>query len=117
MPATTITASTVTRAGVALTGSPATATQGDKFLNTGNEIVIVKNGSSSPITVTLKFGVNGKVDGQSATERTVTVDNATSKVIGAFPKGAYNDASGYFTVVCSDATDVTVQVLKVVPAT
>ena len=116
MAATVITATPITRAGVALSGSAATVTDGDAFVNTGKEIVVVNNGSGAPITVTLKFGTNGKVDGQAATERTVTVAAGAVKAIGPFPTAAYNDANSRVTVVCSAVTTVTVQALQLTPA-
>jgi hypothetical protein len=107
----TLTPTTVTRAGVALAGTAATVTTGDVFTNTGTQFLFVKNGGGAPTTVTLKFGTNGKVDGQAGTERTVSVTNGTEQIIGPFPPYTYNDANGQVTVVCSPVTSVTVQVI------
>lgn len=113
MSATVLTVTAISRTGVALAGTAATVTDGDCFPNTGKEYVFIKNAGGSPITATLKFGTGGVVDGQSATERTVSITNGTEKIIGPFPPSYYNDANGRCTVICSAVTNVTIQVVSV----
>jgi hypothetical protein len=105
----TLTATPVTRAGVALAGSAATAATGDAFANTGTEFLVVKNGGASPINATIKF--RGLTDGLAVTDRLVAVAAGATEIIGPFPKGAYNDGTGKVTVICDVVTSVTVQVL------
>ena len=115
MAATVLTVAAVSRAGIDIAGTAATVTDGDAFPNTGKEVVLVNNGSGAPITVTLKFGTLGKVDGQTATERTVTVAAGVTKAIGPFTAKEYNDANNRVTVICSAVTTVTVKAISVTP--
>lgn len=106
-----LTPAVVDRNGVVLTGAAATVTTGDTFKNTGKEFVVIKNGSGGGVVATLKFGPNGKVDGQSPADRTVNVAAGASAIIGPFPVGPFNDASDLVTIICAPVASVTIQVL------
>lgn len=101
--------------GVSLAGVSA-AGSGDTFVNTGNEVVVVKNGGGSPITVTVP--IVATVDGQAVTDLTATVAAGATQLIGPFPPGIYNDtkvAGGNAALEYSGVTSVTVAVVKVAP--
>jgi hypothetical protein len=86
-----------------------TATHGNKVLNDGKVFLVVKNGSASPITVTVE--TPGSVDGQALADLTVTVaatadaDGLDFQAIGPFTT-TFNQADGYVWAVCSTVTDV-----------
>lgn len=86
---------------------------GDTFANSGKEFIHVKNGSGSPITVTIaaqhacSFGVTN-----AAHDLTVTVGAGADKMIGPFDKDRFNDTDGLVHVGYSLATSVTVAVIK-----
>jgi hypothetical protein len=103
----------ITKAGIDTAGVAADVA-GDTFPNTGKEVLIVKNGSASPITVTLD--IKATLDGQAVTDPTVTINAGIEKIIGPFPLGYYNDANGRVSVTYSAVTTVTVKALSLAPA-
>lgn len=97
-------------AGVAAAGG------GDTFVNTGAEVVVIRNGGGSPITLTVATPVT--VDGLAVTDLTASIAAGATRAIGPFPPGWYNDTAvsgGSVSLSYSGVTSVTVAVLKVVP--
>jgi hypothetical protein len=101
------------RVGVDIAGAAATSTTGDTFANSGSELLFVKNGAGAPITLTLD--IQSKLDGQALTDPAPSLTNGHTYVLGPFPPAYYNDANGRVKVTCSDATSITLKVIK--PAT
>ena len=102
----------ITRAGVtATTGMvAATATHGNKFLNSGKECLHVKNASASPITVTI--ATPGQVDGMDIGDLTVSVAATTGDVIiGPFTR-TFEAQENWIHAVFSDVTTVTVGAIR-----
>lgn len=94
---------------------------GHGIINThGNVVLYVKNGGGSPITVTVQTPVT--VEGLALPDLTVTVTNATEKIIGPFKKAVFNQnlsvpaIDDAIAVTFSAITSVTVAALKVVTA-
>lgn len=90
---------------------------GDTFINSGQEIFVVKNGSGAGITVT--FATPTTIDGLAVSNLDVSVGAGVTRSIGPFPSGWYNDTAqpgGIVSVSYSAVTTVTVAVLKVTPA-
>lgn len=83
---------------------------GDQFL-AGNDVFIhVKNGHSSPQTVT---AVTQKtVEGLAVADVATAVTNAEERFIGPFPPSVYADANGYVQLTYSGVTALTIAVLK-----
>jgi hypothetical protein len=104
-----LTATPLTRSGVTITGVAAGAS-GDQVANTGKEFFLVTNGSGGSITVTLDM--TATVDGVNPTDPTVAVPAGESRMIGPFPKGLYDDASGLVKITYSATTSVTVKALQ-----
>lgn len=97
-------------AGVAAAGG------GDTFVNTGQEILVVKNGGGAGITVTITTPAT--VDGLAVADLTATIAAGETRSIGPFPPSIYNDTGvngGNVSVGYSSVTSVTVAVLKVSP--
>jgi hypothetical protein len=109
--ATVVTAQSYTRSGYDHTTNAAAAdtTNGDKWLNTGAETLVVTAGGSS-CTVTIAFGPNATIDGSTPANKTVVVGANKTAVIGTFAPGLYNDASGY--VTCTFSAAATISVVK-----
>lgn len=105
-----LTVAVLSRAGVDMAGTAATATVGDTFANTGAEIIEVFNGGGSPTTVTIDFIPT--IDGNLVTDPTVTVAAGARKCIGPLPPAYFNDNFGLAKVTCSPVTSVTVKVLR-----
>jgi hypothetical protein len=104
----TLTAIVPTVAGVSL-GSAAAAGGGDKFLNTGNELLYIKNGGGSTITLTLDAQT---VSGLTITDPTVSVAAGAEKIVGPFDPRYFCDANGYLNLSYSAVTSVTVAVIQ-----
>ena len=99
-----------TRAGVALTFGAANA-DGHSLANAENEaLLIVTNGSASPITVTIP--IPKTVDGKAIASLEVAVAAGATKVIGPFPKGLYNQTGDVVHINFSDVTTVTVAAIE-----
>ena len=102
-------------AGVALTYGAVTAS--DTFANTGREFLHVKNGSASPVPVTVKSGPtsNNKCSfgiGNAAHDLAVTVGAGLDALIGPLDRDRFNDAStGIATVAFSATATITAAVI------
>lgn len=86
----------------------------DTFVNTGKEIVVIVNGSASPVTATFTTAVT--VDGLAVADLTATIPAGATHAVGPFPPGWYNADlanGGLVTVTMSDPTDVDIAVLSV----
>ena len=84
---------------------------GHEFLNDGKTFVHVKNGSASPITVTIP--TPGQVDGLDVAERTVSVAATSEKIIGPFPTTTYNQSGNKVYVDLSAVVTVTLGAFKI----
>jgi len=109
----TLVAVDISRAGVVADGAAA-AGGGDAFLNTGAEILVIKNGSVSSINVTLV--TQATVDGNAVADPVVAVAAGVTKAIGPFPRYIFGDANGLVQVTYSAVTSLTVKVLRLTPA-
>lgn len=110
----TLSITTITKTGHDIAGA-AVAAGGDKFLNTGQEFAIFKNGhGTDPRTITLDY--KGTPEGLTVTDPTVTIAAGIEKMIGPFSSG-YNDTSGYVNFTYSDSgANITVKIVKCTPA-
>lgn len=110
MPASVISAQAVSVSGLTATLAAANAA-GNFFTNTGKEVLVVANGSASPITVT--------IDAQTACNHGTQHDGGGAVAAGAtayfgpFNVNRFNDSSEYVQVTYSSETSVTVGVLQV----
>lgn len=117
MTVTTLTVHTSSEAGSRIDDlfTAATATDGDKFLNTGGDVILlVKNLTATPTTLTIN-GVGEDNFGQ-VVDGTLTVTGATAPgkfwVFGPFSTRHYNDASDYCLVNWSQVASVSVLAVK-----
>jgi len=108
MAASEITIQPISRSGLTPSYEAANA-DGNYFANSGNEFFHVKNGDSSPHTVTIQ--TPNTVDGLEIADRVVTVPATSEKMIGPFPAGTYNDGSGNVNLSYDDITSMTIAVL------
>ena len=106
----TIAALPVTLAGV-LKVFTAAEIGGDQFLNTGNEIIEVNNGSGVSVTVT--FAPAGLPGGLSLATFGVTLTPSSTRIIGKFNSSLFSTATGFVTMTYSAVTSVNVVVLRV----
>lgn len=87
----------------------AAAAGGDRFLNTGNEQLYVKNGGGGSINVTIDAQSDG---GVSYTDPVIAVAAGAEKLIGRFDPRKFNDSSGYVNISYSGVSSVTVAVIN-----
>jgi hypothetical protein len=97
-------------AGLAPTLIPAGAS-GDTFANTGNEVLMVKNGGATEITVTIVSAV--KCNQGFSHDLAVTVSAGAEKLIGSFNPARFNTSDGIASITYSASTSVTVGVIRV----
>lgn len=89
----------------------AVAAGGDQFLNDGKTFFIIKNTNAATRTVTVATA--GTYIGRAVADDTYTVAVTTGETISpTFPKGLFNDGSGYVQLTYSTDTDVTIGVFK-----
>jgi len=106
-----LTIQTIARTGINLTDLAVAAdAAGDKWANSGQEFIAVINSGGSAVTVTLNFAAT--LDGQSATNRTVSVPAGKTMFIGPFPQSLYNDSAGNAEIDYSAVTSVKVSAFK-----
>lgn len=84
---------------------------GDDFLNNGNIILRVENGSGVSINVTITSPAS--VQGLAVEDPVIAVAAGAAKFIGPFPPSLFNDSTGKVAVDYSAATSVTVEVLEI----
>ena len=104
----TLTAIVPTYAGVNL-GPVAAAAGGDKFVNTGNELLYIKNGGGSSINLTLDAQA---VSGLPITDPVIAVAAGAEKILGPFDPRYFTDSSGFLNLSYSAVTSVTVAVIQ-----
>lgn len=115
MTATQLTVTTTAAAGVVLpAGTAVDSGNGNLFVNTGREIMIVSNINAATVNVTITTnGVYAVGAVQYAIADLVgTVANGTSKVFGPFDKVLFNDANANVDVSWSSGTNVTASVIS-----
>lgn len=89
-------------------GAAAAAGGGDRFLNTGNEQLYIKNAGGGSINVTIDAQTDG---GVSYTDPVVAIAAGAEKLIGRFDPRKFNDSSGYVNISYSGVSSVTVAVI------
>lgn len=84
---------------------------GDNFVNSGKAFLIVKNGGTEAVTVTINsqtpcnYGFDHDIQ--------VSVGAADESWIGPFPKARFNDQNANVQITYSGVTSVTVAVVEV----
>lgn len=95
-----------------ITGAAA-AGGGDSFVNTGTELVVIRNESVGSITVTFVTPV--VVDALAVADLTMVLAAGERRIIGPFPPGWYNDtlvSGGSVNMTYSGVTTLFVAVIK-----
>jgi hypothetical protein len=84
----------------------------DKFTNSGNMILHVKNASGGSINVTIKDQTSAPAGASSHDDDVVVaVANGTEKLFGPFEPERFNDTNGQVTVQYSATSSVTAEVI------
>lgn len=104
----TIATLTTSRAGAKINQVAANG-GGDAFVNTGVELLVIKNADSGAHTVTIVS--QSTVDGLAVSDRDVVIPAGEEWVIGPFPTNVYNDTNNRVQLSYSAVTSVTVAVV------
>ena len=113
MPATTLTVQNSSHiAGLDYTSVAVAAdgTNGNRWLNSGGQSLVIINGGASPCVVTKVYGPGAVFDGTTPANPTTSVPAGHTMELGPFPPGYYNDVNGYANVTFNQVTSVTVLV-------
>lgn len=102
------TATLATGSGAVVTYFTPTETTGDTFDNTGKSILLVKNDSGSPITVTIAAPAAAAGSGLDDAGGG-SVGAGEERAFGLFPTSRFANP---VTFICSAVTDVTAAVIK-----
>jgi hypothetical protein len=86
---------------------------GNFYVNNGSEIMVIKNGSASPTTVTVDSVALDNF-GNASHDVVYTLLAGAQMVIGFLSKRRFNDTNAHVNVTYSAVTTITVAVLKVV---
>jgi hypothetical protein len=89
----------------------AAAAGGDQFLNTGREVIYLKNASGGSITVTLAPA--GTPGGLAFATHNVVLTAATEKIIGPFDPQWYSSIAGIVAISYNSVTSLTVAIISV----
>ncbi len=98
--------------------APATVTHpdGNYFVNTGREKLIIVNGSGSPLTVTIAIPASYRSLQGLVTSKTYTIATTKTAVLGPFEPGLFNQTTGVVNIDYSSGTSVTAAVISHIPA-
>jgi len=110
---TVIVAQTVTKTGLNPAYVAATATEGDKFRNTGKEFIHVINAGVGAVAVTVP--TPAEISGLAIEDKVVSVPAGEDRMIGPFESALYNQSGadkGYCYVTYDQVATVTVAVLR-----
>jgi hypothetical protein len=109
----TLSAQTTAVSGTAITFSAASG-GGDKFANSGNERLLVRNDDASSVTVTIDSPgtCNFGAAADSNHDLVVTVAAGAEKWIGPFSQDRFNDSNGFVNITYSGVTSLTVAVVR-----
>ena len=83
---------------------------GEKFLNTGVEKLVIANESASSVTVTIITPATG--DGLALADRQIAIPAGKTHYLGPWPTRWYNDSEGFTSFVCYPYADVAIAVIK-----
>ena len=109
MPATALTVQTTSRTGAAVTLVAPDGGNGNSFVNTGQEVLLVDTGAAiGKLTV----ATTAEVDGLAVADRTLTTASASLYHWGPWPVGVY----GATPTITYSGTTLTIAAIKVVKA-
>lgn len=104
-----LTVQKVALTGLAPTFSTASA-GGDKFINKGTEIIHIKNGGASPITLTIDS--IEKCSHGFDHDLAISVPNGGERIIGPLGVNRFNGIDGKVSLTYSAVTSVTLAILS-----
>ena len=107
-----LTVQSVSRTGLEATYASCAA-GGDTFVNSGYELIHIKNGHSGAQTVTVVTPATSY--GLAIADVAVEVTAGEERFIGPFPPAVFNGASDTVSLTYSGVTSLTIAVVKLIP--
>lgn len=107
----TLTAVTPTSSTAPLLGAVAAAAGGDQFVNTGREVIYLKNTNASTRTITVVTG--GTAGGVGIADISFSIAQNEEKLYGPLDPRIFNNSNGMVQITYSGVTNLTVAVIKV----
>jgi|TARA_R100000084_G_C4636239_1_gene141152 hypothetical protein len=112
-----ITAQNKAESGVTLTfTSASSAATGDKWSNSGNELLLIKASGEGTVTITVTAQTTNASNEQYGTltkaNATDSISNGEIIMMGPFPTQAYNDSDGYAHVTTSSYSGISIAVIQ-----
>ncbi len=114
MPRTNIAISTIPAGAaphVAITEADADSSNGNEFVNSGVERLLVRNASGSSVNITIA-SVADPATGRTGDITNQAVANGVTRAFGPFPVQLWNQSTGVVNVTASAGTNVKLAVIK-----
>ena len=118
MPRVALTASTAAGWGggiLDITPTAVNTPDGNSFVNTGVEKIVVANGSGGTVTVTVAIPASARSLNGLITQKTYAIAATKTAVLGPFEPSIFNQPTGFVHVDWSSGTSVTAAVVTHVP--
>ena len=109
----TLTVQSITKTGLT-PALVAAAGGGDKFANTGKEMLEIVNGSGASITVTIV--AQKTVEGLAIAGRAIAIPAGQRRFIGRISPTVFNDSQGFTNLTYSGVTSLTIGAFQFDPA-
>lgn len=85
----------------------------DQFINDGNTLLFVRNGSGAD-TPNIVMALGGRAGGLTINAFNFTIAPGVTKIVGPFEPRYYNDSNGYAQIAYSSVADLFVRAIRVV---
>jgi len=86
---------------------------GDTFANGGREAILIRHNNALGAAVTLTIATPLTIDGLAVADASIVVGPGETHLLGPWPASTYNDSQKQATVSYSDATDLSIAIVKV----
>ena len=85
---------------------------GDKFKTTAREMLLVNHTNAGGSSVDVTVVTTRTIDGESVSDKQITVGPGEMHLLGPFNQGTYGDPDDMVSLSYSDATDIEVAVIR-----
>jgi len=86
---------------------------GDTFTNGGREAILIQHDNAIGAAVTLTIATPLTIDGLSVADASIVIGPGETHLLGPWPASTYNDSQKKVSVSYSDATDISIAIVKV----
>ena len=86
---------------------------GDTFTNSGREAILIRHDNALGASVTLTIATPLTIDGLAVADASVVIGPGETHLLGPWPASTYNDSQKKVALSYSDATDISIAIVKV----